>query len=52
MTKGRFAAAILIAVFLLAALPTAAAAWTPGTHVFLGDSVLANLAQLPFAVAN
>jgi len=52
VTKGRFAAAILIAVVLLVALPTAAAAWTPGTHVFLGDSVIANLAQLPFAVAD
>ena len=52
MTKGRFAAAILFALVLLAALPTDAAAWTPGTHIFLADSVLANLAQLPSAVAD
>ena len=52
MTIGRFAAAILIALVLLAAFPTSAAAWTPGTHIFLGDSVLANLAQLPSAVAD
>ena len=52
MTKGRFAAAILIALVLLAVLPTSASAWTPGTHIFLGDSVLANLIQLPSAVAD
>jgi hypothetical protein len=52
VTKSRFAAAILIAVVLLAVFPTAAAAWTPGTHIFLGDSVLANLAQLPSALAD
>ena len=27
-------------------------AWTPGTHVYLGDSVLANLHQLPGLVAD
>ena len=27
-------------------------AWTPGTHIYLGESVLANLAQLPAAVAD
>ncbi|HXQ30166.1 MAG TPA: zinc dependent phospholipase C family protein [Gemmatimonadales bacterium] len=27
-------------------------AWTPGTHIFLGESVLANLVQLPAAVAD
>jgi hypothetical protein len=52
VTKGRFAAALLIALVLLAALPTAAAAWTPGTHTFLADSVLANLVQLPTTVAD
>jgi len=52
VTIGRFVAAILIALALLAVLPTAAAAWTPGTHTFLGDSVLANLGQLPYKVAD
>ena len=33
-------------------LPDAAHAWTPGTHIYLGESVLANLAQLPTAVAD
>ncbi|MEE8572078.1 MAG: zinc dependent phospholipase C family protein [Gemmatimonadota bacterium] len=39
----------LIALLLL---PSEAHAWTPGTHIFLGESVLANLAQLPVAVAD
>ena len=33
-------------------LPAVAHAWTPGTHIYLGESVLANLAQLPAAVAD
>jgi hypothetical protein len=37
---------------MLALLPDPAHAWTPGTHIFLGESVLANLAQLPRAVAD
>ncbi len=32
---------------LLVALPHAAWAWSPGTHIFLGESVLANLRFLP-----
>jgi hypothetical protein len=52
VTKSRYVAAIIIALVLLAALPTAAAAWTPGTHVFLADSVLTNLSQLPSMVAD
>lgn len=31
--------------------PHAAYAWTPGTHIYLGESVLANLDLLPAAVA-
>jgi hypothetical protein len=27
-------------------------AWTPGTHIFLGESVLTNLGQLPTAIAD
>jgi hypothetical protein len=41
-----------LAVLALVCLPSVAHAWTPGTHVFLGESVLANLAQLPAAVAD
>jgi hypothetical protein len=32
-------------------LPSAAHAWTPGTHVYLGEAVLRSLGQLPPAVA-
>ena len=36
----------------MALLPGVAHAWTPGTHIYLGESVLANLHQLPAAVAD
>ena len=36
----------------LALFPDAALAWTPGTHIYLGESVLANLHQLPPMVAD
>src|SRR5437762_3130066 len=36
----------------IALLPAVAHAWTPGTHVYLGESVLANLHQLPAALAD
>lgn len=40
------------AVALLAlAFPDSAHAWTPGTHVYLGESLLANLHLLPVATA-
>ena len=37
---------------LLVLLPATAFAWTPGTHVFLGDAVLRSLGQLPEAIAD
>lgn len=43
-----------MAVLVVAALvltPTDLHAWTPGTHIFLGESVLANLQLLPAAIA-
>ncbi len=36
----------------VALFPAVAHAWTPGTHVYLGESVLANLHQLPTLVAD
>jgi hypothetical protein len=39
------------ALLLLVLLPHAAYAWTPGTHVYLGEAVLRSLPQLPAAVA-
>jgi hypothetical protein len=35
----------------MAVFPREAFAWTPATHIFLGESVLANLNQIPEAVA-
>ena len=47
---------VLIAVVLVAAWsllhPTAAHAWTPGTHIYLGEAVLANLRLLPPGIAS
>jgi hypothetical protein len=48
----RLAVALGAACLALALWPSVAHAWTPGTHIFLGESVLANLAQLPVAVAD
>jgi hypothetical protein len=39
-------------MLLVVLLPTAAWAWTPGTHVFLGEAVLRSLALLPGNVAD
>ncbi|MBI2614888.1 MAG: zinc dependent phospholipase C family protein [Gemmatimonadetes bacterium] len=49
---GRTLAALALALVGVACWPAIAHAWTPGTHIFLGESVLANLAQLPAAVAD
>ena len=40
------------AVLLLAILPAAAFAWTPGTHIFLGEAILRSLATLPAGIAD
>jgi hypothetical protein len=39
-------------VCIVALLPSAAHAWTPGTHVFLGDAVMRSLWFLPDAIAD
>ena len=44
--------AAVAAVVALALFPTAAFAWSPGTHIYLGESVLANLPQLPGFLAD
>jgi hypothetical protein len=53
MLHGRRRAYALAALALLAIalLPAAAWAWAPGTHIFLGESVLNSLAQLPGNIA-
>ena len=40
-----------IAIVVIALFPSTALAWTPGTHVFLGEAVLRSLALLPAGVA-
>src|SRR5205085_8745328 len=41
-----------VAVLLLAATPAPAYAWTPGTHIFLGEAVMRSLTLLPQAIAD
>lgn len=43
--------AIAVALVAIALFPTDALAWTPGTHVYLGDAVLRSLAMLPGNIA-
>lgn len=47
----RGALVIVVALLLLAAWPTDGWAWSPGMHILLGQSVLANPQLLPAAVA-
>lgn len=47
----RSLAAAALGVLAVAALPSEAWAWTPGTHIFLGEAVLRALAHLPGGVA-
>src|ERR1035438_1049366 len=39
------------ALALIALVPTVAWAWTPGTHILLGEAVLRSAALLPPAIA-
>jgi hypothetical protein len=48
----RLAGLVAAALVLVAVLPGTAAAWTPGTHVFLGDAVLRSLGQLPATIGD
>ena len=41
---------IAVALVALCVIPSTAWAWTPGTHIFLGEAVLGALAQLPRAI--
>ena len=46
------ALAVALGALALALFPAALHAWTPGTHIYLGESILANLHALPAAVAD
>jgi hypothetical protein len=52
MTHRRIALALVAVGVGLLLAPADAHAWTPGTHIYLGESVLANLFQLPPLVAD
>lgn len=52
MTVRRALAAFLLVGLAVLLLPDPLLAWTPGTHIYLGESVLANLAGLPGMVAD
>lgn len=41
-----------MAIVAVALLPKAAYAWTPGTHVFLGEAVMRSLSLVPQAIAD
>jgi hypothetical protein len=43
---------LLVGVLLLVLLPDTAWAWTPGTHVFLGEAILRSATLLPANVAD
>ena len=43
-------ACLLAALLVLMLMPSEAWAWTPGTHVFLGDALLRNLTLVPQSV--
>ncbi|MDB4876026.1 MAG: phospholipase nuclease [Gemmatimonadetes bacterium] len=47
----RMLVGIAWAVVVVAIVPSVAHAWTPGTHVYLGEAVMRSLALLPPAVA-
>ncbi len=52
MPKRTLGALLLIALVVMVCLPSTAYAWTPGTHVFLGDAVLRNLNLVPPHIAD
>ncbi len=52
MTASRFLIALLAVGLVVLLLPDPLFAWTPGTHIYLGESVLANLPALPGGVGD
>lgn len=52
MNGVRFVLALVLVGVALAAAPDALHAWTPGTHIYLGQSVLASAHLLPPTVAD
>ena len=52
MSPWRLGAACVAAGLLLVLLPDTLFAWTPGTHVYLGETVLGNLQLVPAHLAD
>ena len=52
MASGRILRVLGILVVAMLVVAEPALAWTPGTHVYLGESLLANLHLLPLATAD
>lgn len=50
--RATVARCVALALVFLIVAPAVAHAWTPGTHVFLGEAVMRSLALLPPAVAS
>ena len=48
----RVVAAVALVLIVALVFPESAWAWTPGTHIWLGESILANLHLLPAATAD
>jgi len=48
VTASRIALAVLLALLLT---PSVAHAWTPGTHIFLGEAILRSLSLVPSSIA-
>jgi hypothetical protein len=51
LTGSRIAAALILVGLWMLLAPAVAHAWTPGTHIYLGETVLANLHLLPHSIA-
>ena len=51
MKLATFAACVVAGIALVAILPESAYAWTPGTHVYLGEAVLRAPELLPASIA-
>lgn len=52
MSTRRVLAGAALGLLLIMVLPSQAWAWTPGTHIWLGETILANLRLLPPSVAD
>ena len=53
MSRGsQFAVGLIVLGLVFLLDPPSLHAWTPGTHIFLGESVLANLSYLPAVTAD